>query len=347
MTEKLPIVDLRSDTVTRPTPAMMEALNRAKLGDDVYGDDPTVNELEQRLAAMTGMQSALYVSSGTQSNLCALLSHLGRGEEFIVGDSYHIFLYEACGGAVLGGLAPHPVAVQKNGQLALDDVLGAIRPDNIHHAMTRLLCLENTYNGIPIPLDVQEQLTDAAHQRGLLVHLDGARIFNAATALGVDVSVLTRKLDSVSICLSKGLGAPVGSVLCGSHEFITRARRNRKILGGGLRQSGLLAACGLYALDHETPRLHEDHTRAKRLADSLAECADIEVLPESAKTNMLFVRPRQNDIEGFKQYLQDQGIVTGPAGSTMRLVIHRDIDDSGIDRIIGAIQDYYRKNKAA
>ena len=340
------IVDLRSDTVTRPSPAMMKAMASAELGDDVYRDDPTVNRLEQNMAAITGKPAALFVTSGTQSNLCALLSHLNRGEEYIVGDQYHIYKYEACGSSVLGGLAPRPLPVPANGLLTPEDIVATIKPDDVHFPVTRLLCLENTFNGVPIALDKQNELAATAHQHGLLVHLDGARLFNAATALDVEIRDLCTNVDSVSICLSKGLGAPVGSVLCGSEEFIHRARRNRKMVGGGLRQSGILAACGLVALEQEAPRLAQDHMRCARLAEGLSELAEIEVLPESARTNMIFARPRDRDIQEFRAFLAKRNIKTGDQKPVMRFVLHRDIDDHGVERVLQAARDYYAGHPA-
>ncbi len=341
MTANSHTIDLRSDTVTKPTDEMMAAIATAPLGDDVYGGDPTVMKLEQTMAETVGMEAGLFVTSGTQSNLCALLSHLQRGQEFIVGADYHIFQHEACGSAVLGGLAPHPLTTPTDGRLELDQVENAIRPDDIHYPVTRLLCLENTFNGIPVPLDHQNALATLAHDKGLLVHLDGARLFNACTALGCSPEVLCQQLDSVSVCLSKGLGAPVGSLLCGGRAFIETARRNRKMLGGGLRQSGILAACGITALEQEVPRLHEDHAKARRLATALSLIADIEVSPESAKTNMVFVTPRAKDHTRLRKHLNNAGILTGAQKPTLRLVLHRDISFSDVDRIIDVFKTFY------
>ena len=337
------VIDFRSDTVTRPSAAMIEAMAKAKVGDDVYGDDPTVNQLEQEMAELTGMQAAMFVSSGTQSNLCALLSHLQRGEQFIIGADYHVYKFEACGSAVLGGLAPHPIAVPNNGQLNLDDVLSAIMPDDVHFPVSRLLSLENTFNGMPIPLQHQNMLAQNARERGLIVHLDGARIFNAITELNISMTKMCEQLDSISICLSKGLGAPVGSVLCGSSDFINKARRYRKMLGGGLRQAGILAVCGLVALKEEVPRLSEDHRRAKHLATALAEIDGINV-PEEARTNMLFVEPRLSDAEQFFQHLQSNNILVNESTPKMRLVLHRDINDDSLQIFIDACSSYYKSH---
>jgi threonine aldolase len=335
------VIDLRSDTVTRPSQAMIEAMSSAVVGDDVYGDDPTVNQLEQEMSELTGMESAMFVSSGTQSNLCALLSHLQRGEQFIIGADYHVFKYEACGSAVLGGLAPQPISIPSNGQLSWNDVLAAIAPDDYHFPISKLLSLENTFNGMPIPLSHQNMLAQNARQHGLIVHLDGARAFNAIIALDISMKTLCEELDSISICLSKGLGAPVGSVLCGSAEFIAKARRYRKMLGGGLRQAGLLAACGLVALRQEVPRLGEDHDRAQRLALALQEIDGINV-PEAARTNMVYIEPREKDADAFHQHLERHNILINASKPKMRLVMHRDIDDSCVQKFIDACASYYR-----
>lgn len=341
MSRKHPI-DLRSDTVTLPSDAMLRAMTAAELGDDVYGDDPTVLRLERAMADRVGMQAGLFVTSGTQSNLAALMTHLGRGEEFIVGSQYHIFKYEACGSAVLGGLAPHPLPTPEHGRLEPAQVSNAIRPDDIHHPPTRLLCLENTFNGIPIPLEHQNELADLAHGRGLLVHLDGARLFNACTALGITPGELCERIDSVSVCLSKGLGAPVGSVLCGTHEFVERARRIRKMLGGGLRQAGVLAACGLVALEEEVPRLEQDHLHAKTLAAGLREIGKLAVSDWSALTNMVFVTLPDGDLTPLRTHLRELGILIGTQQPTARLVTHRDISTQDIDSVITAFTEYYR-----
>ncbi len=340
MTDQRPI-DLRSDTVTLPSPAMMQAIATAELGDDVYGGDPTVRRLERAMADTVGMQAGLLVTSGTQSNLTALMAHLQRGEEFIVGDQFHIFKYEGGGAAVLGALVPHPLPTPVDGRLDPAAVTAAIRPDDVHHPITRLLCLENTFNGVPVPLAHQDNLVDIARHRGLKVHLDGARLFNASTALGVSPQRLCEGLDSVSVCLSKGLGAPVGSVLCGSRDFIERARRVRKLLGGGLRQAGILAACGLVALEEEVPRLAEDHANARRLADGLRDIEGIDVHAHSGSTNMVFITVDDAVHAALRQHLHASGIITGNQKPVMRLVTHRDISSADIDRVIDAIRLFY------
>lgn len=270
-------IDLRSDTVTRPTPAMREAMARAPVGDDVFGDDPTVNALQERMAALAGMEAALFMPSGTQSNFCALLAHCQRGDEYIVGQLAHTYRYEGGGAAVLGGIQPQPLAQDAQGRMTLADIAAAVKPDDVHFARSRLLCLENTWNGHVMPAAYLAEATELARSRGLACHLDGARVFNAAAANagpggGIEAALrdITRHFDSVSICCSKGLGAPVGSVLCGSRDFIARARRIRKMAGGGLRQAGLLAAAIDHALDHHIKRLHDDHALAQRLAAGLA-----------------------------------------------------------------------------
>ena len=262
--------DFRSDTVTKPSAGMRAAMAEAEVGDDVFGDDPTVNRLEQRMAAMLGKDAALFVPSGTQSNLLALMSHCGRGDEFIAGQNAHCYKYEAGGAAVLGSIQPQPIAHQPDGTLALGDIEAAIKAGDSHFATTRVIALENTHGGQILPMDYMAAVGDLARRRGLGLHLDGARAFNASVALGVDIKTFTASFDTVSICLSKGLGAPVGSVLIGRGDLIETARRNRKMLGGGMRQSGILAAAGLYALEHNVARLTDDHRRAPRRAGGRA-----------------------------------------------------------------------------
>ena len=263
------VIDLRSDTVTKPTPEMREAMYRAEVGDDVYGEDPTVNRLEAMAAQRMGKEAALFVASGTMGNLVALLTHCGRGDEVILGDRSHSFLFEQGGMAALGGITPWPVPNQPDGTMRLEDIERAIRGDNVHFPRTRLICLENTHNmcnGAPLTAEYTAQVAELAHARGLRVHVDGARIFNAAAALNVGVQELVQEVDSVTFCLSKGLCAPVGSVLCGSADFVAEARRARKVVGGGMRQAGILAAAGIVALEQIADRMGEDHTRARRLA---------------------------------------------------------------------------------
>lgn len=338
-------VDLRSDTVTQPTPAMREAMMTAPLGDDVFGDDPTVNALQEQLAALTGKQAALFMASGTQSNLCGIMAHCGRGDEYIVGQNAHTYRYEGGGAAVLGSIQPQPLVQDAQGRMQLADIAAAIKPDDPHFARTRLLCLENTWNGHPMPQDYLQQATDLARQHNLATHLDGARVFNAAVSdagPGGDVSAALRRIvdrfDSVSVCFSKGLGAPVGSALCGPRELIDRARRWRKMVGGGLRQSGLLAAAAHHALDHRVQRLADDHALAQRLAQGLQGIEGLRV--RSAQTNIVFV-----DVDGGRgpdllaHLARDGVLATGLIG--LRFVTHLDVDAEGIDRAIASVRRFF------
>ncbi len=343
-----PIVDLRSDTVTLPTGAMRDAMAAAPLGDDVFGDDPGVNTLQEKIAALLGFEAGLFVPSGTQSNLCAILSHCQRGDEYIVGQFAHCYRWEGGGAAVFGSVQPQPLQHRADGTLALEDIEAAIKPDDAHFARTRLLALENTLGGKLLPFDYLQQATQLAGSRGLARHLDGARLFNAATAqaalTGTDVREEARRIagcfDSVSVCLSKGLGAPVGSVLCGSRENIARAHRIRKMAGGGMRQAGMLAAAGTYALDHHLDRLAQDHALALRLAAGLADLPDLQV--ETPHTNILFVDltgPAKNRSAELLEYLKARGILaTGLY--RLRFVTHLDVDAAGIDRAIAAISGF-------
>lgn len=335
------IVDLRSDTVTRPTPAMREVIARAEVGDDVFGDDPTVNALQERVAALFGKEAALFVSSGTQGNLCALMSHCQRGDEVLVGQLAHSYRYEGGGAAVLGSVQPQPLPQQADGTLRLEDIAAAIKPDDEHFARTRLLALENTWNGKVLPQAYLDAASDLAHARGLATHLDGARLFNAIVASGAEPARLVRGFDSVSVCFSKGLGAPVGSVLVGPREFIGRARRVRKALGGGLRQAGLLAAAALYALDHHVERLAEDHALAKRLADGLASIPGITVT--APDTNIVFAEVAGGRAEALLAHLKQHGVLaTGLIG--LRFVTHLDVDAAGVDRAIAATREFMTRH---
>ncbi len=335
------IVDLRSDTVTRPTPAMREAIARAEVGDDVFGDDPTVNALQERVAALFGKEAALFVSSGTQGNLCALMSHCQRGDEVLVGQLAHSYRYEGGGAAVLGSVQPQPLPQQADGTLRLEDIAAAIKPDDEHFARTRLLALENTWNGKVLPQAYLDAASDLAHARGLATHLDGARLFNAIVASGAEPARLVRGFDSVSVCFSKGLGAPVGSVLVGPREFIARARRLRKALGGGLRQAGLLAAAALYALDHHVERLAEDHVLARRLADGLASIPGITVT--APDTNIVFAEVAGGRAEALLAHLKQHGVLaTGLIG--LRFVTHLDVDAAGVDRAIAATREFMTRH---
>src|SRR5512133_1424941 len=345
----LPIVDLRSDTVTQPTTDMRAAMMRAPVGDDVFGDDPSVNALQDKIAALLGFEAALFVPTGTQSNLCAILSHCQRGDEYIVGQFAHCYRWEGGGAAVFGSVQPQPLQHQADGTLALEDIEAAIKPDDAHFAKTRLLALENTFGGRLLPFSYIQQATQLARSKGLASHLDGARLFNAATAqaasTGLDVRAEARRIagcfDSVSVCLSKGLGAPVGSVLCGSREFIGRAHRIRKMAGGGMRQTGMLAAAGTYALDHHVDRLTQDHALARRLADGLAHVPGLQVEPP--QTNILFadlLGPAKERSAELLPYLKQHGILaTGLY--RLRFVTHLDVDAAGIDRAVAAITAFF------
>ncbi|HJV60266.1 MAG TPA: low-specificity L-threonine aldolase [Albitalea sp.] len=332
------IVDLRSDTVTRPTPAMREAMMRAELGDDVFGDDPTVNALQERIAAMLGKEAALFVPSGTQGNLIASMTHCQRGEEAIVGEMAHTYRWEAGGAAVLGSVPQLPLRHQADGSLALADIEAAIKPDDAHFARTRLLCLENTIGGKAVSLAYTAEATALARKKGLATHLDGARLFNAAVKLGVDAREIAQHFDSVSVCFSKGLGAPVGSALVGSREFIARAHRWRKMLGGGMRQAGVLAAAALYALEHHIVRLADDHALAQRLAAGLQGIPGLTI--EAPQTNMVFASVARERGDGLLAHLKSRGVLATGIYQ-LRFVTHLDVDAAGIDRAIAAVREYF------
>ncbi len=333
--------DFRSDTVTKPSEGMRAAMAAAEVGDDVFGDDPSVNLLEQRMAGLLGKDAALFVPSGTQSNLLALMSHCGRGDEFIAGQNAHCYKYEAGGAAVLGSIQPQPIAHQADGTMALGDIEAAIKSGDSHFATTRVIALENTFGGRALPMSYMDAVADLAQKHGLGLHLDGARAFNACTALGVGIGDLVERFDSVSICLSKGLGAPVGSVLVGRAGLIETARRNRKMLGGGMRQAGLLAAAGLYALDHNIDRLADDHRRARRLAEGLARHEGLRVtMPE---TNIVWVDMDSDIGERLTPYLAEQGVgITGRYGQ-QRWVTHLDIGDSDVEQAIALVDQFLFK----
>ena len=332
------VVDLRSDTVTRPTAAMRQAMLEAQVGDDVFGDDPSVNALQDQVAALLGKQAALFMPTGTQSNLCAILAHCARGDEYIVGQLAHTYRYEGGGAAVFGSVQPQPVAMQNDGSLALADIEAAVKPDDVHFARTRLLCLENTWNGKVLADDYLGAATGLARKHGLATHLDGARLFNAAVASGVPVRRIARHFDTVSVCFSKGLGAPVGSALCGPHDVIARAHRVRKMAGGGMRQSGLLAAAAQHALDHHVDRLSDDHVLARRLADGLSGIGRLEVAPP--QTNIVFATVSDGRGAALLAHLRASGVLaTGLIG--LRFVTHLDVDAAGIDRAIAATRAFF------
>ena len=332
------MVDLRSDTVTRPTEGMRRAMMAAELGDDVFGDDPTVNLLQARAAELFGFEAALFFPSGTQSNLAALMSHCQRGDEAIVGLEAHSYRYEAGGMAVLGSIQPQAIANRADGSLDLAEVEAAIKPDDPHFARTRLLALENTLSGRVLSRAYLQEAVALAKRRNLATHLDGARIFNAAVHLGMPVKALCAGFDSVSACLSKGLGAPAGTVLVASEALIRKAKRARKILGGGMRQAGILAAAGLYALDHHVARLAEDHRNAERLADGLRTLG----LPVEQHTNMVFVSVDPGSAAALAAHLGERHIRVLP-GARMRLVTHLDVDAPGIERALAAFRSFYAK----
>jgi threonine aldolase len=340
------MIDLRSDTVTLPTPEMREAIASAEVGDDVYGEDPSVNQLEEESARLLGKEAALFIPSGTMGNLAAVLTHCERGSEIILGDKAHIFLNEAGGAAALGGVQPHIIPNQRDGTLKLEDIREAIRFDDIHHPRTRMIALENTHNmcgGVALNAEYTLSVGEIAREQGLKFHLDGARIFNAAAALNVDLVDLAEPFDSVMFCLSKGLGAPVGSVLCGDSEFITRARRTRKMLGGAMRQAGLIAAAGLFALHHHLPLLAEDHRRARDLARGLAGLPGISLVDPEPATNMIYIKLKPDfpdNAEEIKRKLKAQGILIGYENLRLiRLVTHLWITDQDIPTVIQGFKD--------
>nr|WP_100548188.1 MULTISPECIES: low-specificity L-threonine aldolase [unclassified Pseudomonas] len=327
----MPLIDLRSDTVTQPSVAMREAMMAAELGDDVYGEDPTVNRLEVWLANELGFAAALFVPTGTMSNLLGLMAHCERGDEYIVGQQAHTYKYEGGGAAVLGSIQPQPIEGEADGSLDLSRVEAAIKQDDFHFARTRLLALENTMQGKVLPLDYLAAARELTRRRGLSLHLDGARLYNAALKLGVPAREITQHFDSVSVCLSKGLGAPVGSVLCGSTALIAKARRLRKMVGGGMRQAGVLAAAGLYALQHQVQRLAEDHANAARLGAALSELG---YSVEPVQTNMVYVQLGERAGQ-IKAFMAERGIAVS-AAPRLRLVTHLDVSAEQIERVIEA-----------
>ncbi|WP_295476124.1 low-specificity L-threonine aldolase [uncultured Pseudomonas sp.] len=323
------VIDLRSDTVTQPTAGMLQAMTRAPLGDDVYGEDPTVNRLQAVLAERLGFEAALFVPSGTMSNLLGLMAHCERGDEYIVGQQAHTYKYEGGGAAVLGSIQPQPLDHQADGSLDLEQVRAAIKPDDFHFARTRLLALENTMQGKVLPLQYLAAARQLTHEQGLGHHLDGARLYNAAVKLGVEAQQITRHFDSVSVCLSKGLGAPVGSVLCGSRELIGKAARLRKMLGGGMRQAGGLAAAGLYALDHQVERLAEDHAAAQRLGEGLRRLG---YAVEPVQTNMVYVQAGER-VAALKAFCAARGVAIN-AAPRLRLVTHLDVSAAQVEQVL-------------
>jgi len=339
------IVDLRSDTITQPTPAMRLAMADAEVGDDVFGEDPTVNRLEEMTARLLGKPAAVFVASGTMGNLVSLLTHCGRGNEVILGDQSHSFFYEQGGCAALGGVHPRTVANQPDGKMALADIETAIRPDNVHFPRTRLIALENTHNrcnGSPLDVAYMNAVCEIARRHGLKVHVDGARIFNAAVALNVDAGDLVAEVDSVTCCLSKGLAAPVGSVVCGGQDFITEARRARKVVGGGMRQAGVLAAAGIVALTEMTDRLADDHANARKLAEGLAGMDDVSIDPGSVQTNIVFFELIRDVMtsEELARRLDAEGVRVLPTGQKrLRAVANYHVTADDVDYAMGIFQN--------
>ena len=339
------IIDLRSDTVTLPTPAMREAIYHAELGDDVFGEDPMTNRLEKMAAKRVGKKAALLVASGTMGNLVCVLTHCARGEEVILGDQSHTFLYEAGGMSALGGIHPHTVSNQPDGTMRLEDIKAAIRGDGLHFPRTRLICLENTHNccyGAALTPEYTNAVVTLAKDHGLSVHLDGARVFNAAVALEVDVQELTRSVDSLSFCLSKGLSAPVGSVVCGSSEFINEARRTRKVLGGGMRQAGIIAAAGIVALQQMVDRIAEDHKNARRLAEGIARIHGLSIDLARVQTNIVYFEVATDQLTAQKLVAQLSGrgirlLCVGP--SRLRMVTHYGISAEDVDLALAALAE--------
>lgn len=333
-------MDFRSDTVTKPTQSMRNAMAKAEVGDDVYGDDPTVNELEAWVAKENGFEAALFTTSGTQANLLALMSHCERGDEYLCGQQAHNYKFEAGGAAVLGSIQPQPIENNPDGTLDLKKLTAAIKPDDSHFARTKLLSLENTINGKVLPMAYLAQAREFVDLHGLQLHLDGARVYNAATALDVEVKEIGKYFDSMTICLSKGLAAPIGSLLLGNKAFIAKARRIRKMLGGGMRQAGILAAAGKLALTEQVPQLKIDHSNAKKLAIGLAKIDGFHVNPEFIQTNIVFAKLDDAiDINAIAQKLSQDGI-TISAGNPVRFVTHKDISEHDIDTVLEKIKAY-------
>lgn len=334
------MIDLRSDTVTRPTAAMRDAMMSAPLGDDVWGDDPTVNAFQATLAERAGKEAALLFPSGTQSNLVGLMAHCERGDEYIVGQSAHTYRYEGGGAAVLGSIQPQPIENAPDGSLPLEKIAAAVKADDFHFARTRLLALENTIGGKVLPTEYVQQATELARAHGLATHLDGARLFNAVVATDTSLKQLCQPFDSVSLCFSKGLGTPMGSALVGSQALIDRARRWRKVVGGGMRQAGIIAAACQHALDHHVADLAHDHRRAARLAEGLAAFPAIEVTSQA--TNMVFVQIDKAHIAPLAAWLKEHGVLIELLYAT-RMVAHRDISDSDIEQVLDIVKRYFNQ----
>ncbi|MFV9064695.1 low-specificity L-threonine aldolase [Serratia fonticola] len=336
------LIDLRSDTVTQPSAEMRTAMAQADVGDDVYGDDPTVNALQAEAVRLSGKEAALFLPTGTQANLVALLSHCQRGEEYIVGQQAHNYKYEAGGAAVLGSIQPQPIEANPDGTLPLDKVAAAIKPDDIHFAKTRLLSLENTISGRVLPLEYLQQAWQFTREHKLALHIDGARIFNAAVALNVPLKNLAQYCDTFTICLSKGLGAPVGSLLCGSEEFIQRANRWRKMTGGGMRQAGILAAAGLYALEHNVERLKEDHDNAKWLEQQLRDIG-VDIAEPGAQTNVLYLRQSPELAAKLGPWMRERGVLIS-AGPLTRILTHLNVSRQDLQKVVDLWREFLQQH---
>lgn len=336
------LIDLRSDTVTQPSAEMRTAMAQADVGDDVYGDDPTVNALQAEAVRLSGKEAALFLPTGTQANLVALLSHCQRGEEYIVGQQAHNYKYEAGGAAVLGSIQPQPIEANPDGTLPLDKVAAAIKPDDIHFAKTRLLSLENTISGRVLPLEYLQQAWQFTREHKLALHIDGARIFNAAVALNVPLKTLAQYCDTFTICLSKGLGAPVGSLLCGSEEFIQRANRWRKMTGGGMRQAGILAAAGLYALEHNVERLKEDHDNAKWLEQQLHDIG-VDIAEPGAQTNVLYLRQSPELAAKLGPWMRERGVLIS-AGPLTRILTHLNVSRQDLQKVVDLWREFLQQH---
>ena len=340
-------LDFRSDTVTRPTDLMRQAMSVAQVGDDVYGDDPTVNRLEAVVAERFSMEAGVFVASGTQANLIALMAHCQRGDEYVVGQLAHTYKYEAGGAAVLGSIQPQPLDFTPDGGIDLEAVREVIKPDDDHFANTRLFCLENTQNGRALSMEYLAEASEFARSQGLAFHLDGARVFNAAVFHGIEVSEITRLFDTVACCFSKGLGAPVGSMLCGDTETVSEARRWRKMVGGAMRQAGIIAAGALYAVEHHVDRLTQDHENARWITEKLKSIDEISVETHPMQTNMVFLSEENGLLAGLPDYLREHGIIVNPAvaGRSMRLVTHLDVDRNAARTLVENIQNYVRTHE--
>ena len=337
--------DFRSDTVTKPTDAMRKAMYRAEVGDDVYGEDPTITRLEETMADIFGMEAGVFVTSGTQGNLLALMAHCSRGDEYIVGQLAHTYKYEGGGGAVLGSIQPQPLDFSDDGSIDLELARQAIKPDDDHFANTRLFCLENTQAGRALSMEYLDDAAQFVKSTQLAFHLDGARVFNAAVFHDVEVDRITSRFDTVSCCFSKGLGAPVGSILCGGQETIRVARRWGKLVGGGMRQGGVIAAAALHAVENHVERLQDDHDNAKWIAEQLSEVEGIDVIFHKMQTNMIFVTVRDGRVQELARFLRNRDIVVTP-GEPMRLVTHLDVDRDAAVQLVDGVKDFMDKARA-